>query len=69
MPEYEVGDVIIFTKLLDGGVPLRCACGKVWRAVEARETCPGCGRGRWHGERVDVEEYKRERKGGVTEEK
>jgi hypothetical protein len=62
----EVGEIMLFTKLLDGGYPLRCSCGNIWRFVPGdnmgRIWCPSCGRGAEYGVSCTIEEYKNSRK-------
>lgn len=64
--EVLVGDIMLFTKLLDAGYPLRCTCDHIWRYVPderfGRTTCPNCGRGIEHGVACDILEYKNSRK-------
>jgi formate dehydrogenase maturation protein FdhE len=41
-----ISDIILFSRLLDGAVYLRCACGHEWRAVAEDRACAACGRPR-----------------------
>lgn len=58
-----VDGVTIFTRLLDGGVTLRCSCGFIYRAPGgSRDNCPSCGRGQQHAEPATEAEYKASRR-------
>jgi len=61
-----VGEVMLFTKLLDGGGPIRCVCGNIWRHVPhdhfGVRACPACGRLPNDGIPCTIEEYKESRK-------
>ncbi len=61
-----VDGIEVFTKLLDGGGPVRCECGHLFRVPNllggGHEACPACGRDSLlHATRATGEEYKASR--------
>ena len=64
MDKVEVAEVVVFTRVADGGDPLRCECDCIWyfRPTDLQSSCPVCGRGSTHGIRVSAVEYKNARK-------
>lgn len=57
-----VDDVILLTRLLDGGYYLRCSCTYVYRATKVVEVCPACGYGQNHATSTDEATYRAARK-------
>ena len=62
-----VDGIQLFTKLLDGGGPIQCACGHIWRFVpnvgpNEIKDCPACGRGLDASHNCTMEDYKNDRK-------
>lgn len=59
----EVDEIVLFTRILDGGTFRRCSCGFIWRRPGGlTESCRACGLPDTHSVESTEQEYRLSRK-------